>query len=148
MKGIYREIFYYLEGLEDRLGNYQKQIAKRYVETYHDVELHHQFARGELKIQIDAKNLLNITNDIANLLHKLTGGKFQSNIQTDDVISVKLSDIQKLLRIVHNAKINVKQVIESDDNNTVYKNVAYAKSNLYNIIDSIDEIIKRNIQKS
>ncbi|MEM0455999.1 MAG: hypothetical protein QXI75_01725 [Candidatus Anstonellales archaeon] len=148
MKIAYQEVYYYLEGLESRIGEYQKKIAKKYIETSYDPKIHYLFAKGDFNLEIPGQELLKIRKDLSNILLKLTGGDYNSKIESHNDISVKLSDVQKILKLVHEAKINAKNIIDTTDQNYIHKYTIYVKSNIYKIIDEIDFVIKRNTLNS
>ncbi|MEM1688817.1 MAG: hypothetical protein QXH89_02770 [Candidatus Anstonellales archaeon] len=111
MKIAYQEVYYYLEGLESRIGKYQKEIAKKYIETSYDPKIHYLFAKGDFNLEIPGQELLKIRKDLSNILLKLTRGdyNYNSKIESHNDINVKLSDVQKILKLVHEAKINAKK---------------------------------------
>ncbi|MEM2526275.1 MAG: hypothetical protein QXE47_01110 [Candidatus Anstonellales archaeon] len=114
----------FLGQLENKLENYRKQIVKNYPLS----------AREGSKIQIAAKDLLDTTNDLSHSLYEFIymklqskmntykvwrhglehenkkignlkqDNRFQLKIETDNKIDVESSDMQKLLKIVHEIK--------------------------------------------
>ncbi|MEM0471217.1 MAG: hypothetical protein QXL02_02975, partial [Candidatus Anstonellales archaeon] len=113
-----------------------------------DPKIHYLFAKGDFNLEIPGQELLKIRKDLSNILLKLTGGDYNSKIESHNDISVKLSDVQKILKLVHEAKINAKNIIDTTDQNYIHKYTIYVKSNIYKIIDEIDFVIKRNTLNS